>query len=181
MLTESPRVIFSGQGPGPNCNRCMGEVQMVRGVGLRSVSGVLFFCGRARSQTAIGAWEKFRWYVGSGCRWLSGVLFLRQGPGPNCNWCMGKVEMVRGIALRKQLFFYAGRAGVTDPADQVGQEPERNRKGTPPQRCPNTIIIAHPVGCVNEQWRKVPESPFYTKESEVICALSHLVNCLRVW
>ena len=94
---------------------------------------------------------------------------------------MGKVEMVRGIALRKQLFFYAGRAGVTDPDDQVGQEPERSRKGTPPQRCPNTIIIAHPVGCVNEQWRKVPESPFYTKESEVICALSHLVNCLRVW
>ena len=47
MLTESPRVIFCGESPLTNCKWCMGRRKIVRGVGLRRLSGAFLFSGES--------------------------------------------------------------------------------------------------------------------------------------
>ena len=74
MLTESPRVIFSGQGPGPDCNRCMGGVQIVRGVGLPEVVRRFVFLGESpltNCNRRVGGVQIVR---GVGLRWQTGVF-----------------------------------------------------------------------------------------------------------
>ena len=47
-----PAFLYWGESPRTNCNRCMGRRKIVRGVGLRRLSGVFYFGASRRGQIA---------------------------------------------------------------------------------------------------------------------------------
>ena len=110
------------------------------------------------------------------------VIFCGESPLTNCNWCMGRRKIVRGVGLRWQTgVFLLGIVGVGVPDDPVMRSITKKRqpgacrgtsrtpsptrisfgysgvikeKGASPQRRPNTIIIPHCQTTVNYLYAK---------------------------
>ena len=155
MLTESPRVIFSGQGPGPNCNRCGLEVQMVRGVGLPEVVRRFVFWGESPLTNCNRCIGKVKMVRGGGLRWQ---LFFYAGLG----W-----RGCRAGACSRR----SGR--VIFRIKQKGALP----RGNAPTR--SSYHASRDMSTING--RKVPESLFYTKLPEAFCAVFRLVKWHMPW
>ena len=117
-MTESPRVIFSGQGPEPNCRRVEVDGSRVEHVWSGCSGGPAFFIGQGpgpdcRRVAVVGSRVKLVWSCmvrDEGFGTAEAVLFLCPNLG-----MQGRPFVVRGTVCREQRAFGA----VVSPGNQI--------------------------------------------------------------